>query len=218
MTGPKLVLLGVDAADSRVVRQWAGEGLLPTFADLLGSGVVAPVETPVAVLEGGIWPTLLTSTSPATHGMFSYLNLKPGTYDVELAMSADRLPVSPFWAHMSQMGRRVAAIDVPFARPLPEMNGIQITNWGSHDSWSWARSSFPRVLIQDVVRRFGEHPVAHCDAPGRSTADFEELRTGLLEGVDRKVRLLQHFLDAEDWDFFFGSFPSRTALVISCGI
>ena len=70
MTGPKLVLLGVDAADSRVVRQWAGEGLLPTFADLLGSGVVAPVETPVAVLEGGIWPTLLTSTSPATHGMF----------------------------------------------------------------------------------------------------------------------------------------------------
>jgi predicted AlkP superfamily phosphohydrolase/phosphomutase len=206
MATPKLVLLGIDAADSRIVRQWAGEGRLPTLADLLASGVVAPVETPVAVLEGGIWPTLLTSSSPATHGMFSYQNVKPGTYDLELAMPADRLPVPPFWAHMSQAGRRVAAIDVPFARPLEEMNGIQITNWGSHDSWSWPRSSCPPALIQDVVRRFGEHPVVQCDAPGRSSADFETLRAGLLEGVARKVQLLRHYLTAEAWDFFFGVF------------
>ena len=206
MTRSRLVLLGIDAADSRVVRQWAGEGRLPTLADLLASGVVAPVETPVAVLEGGTWPTLLTSSSPATHGMFSYQNLKPGTYDVELAMHADRLPVPPFWTHMSQAGRRVAVIDVPFARPLQELNGIQITNWGSHDSWSWARSSFPPALIQDVVGRFGDHPIAQCDAPDRSPADYEALRAGLLEGVDRKVRLLRHFLGVEDWDFFFGVF------------
>jgi predicted AlkP superfamily phosphohydrolase/phosphomutase len=206
MTTPRLVLLGIDAADSCLARHWASEGLLPTLADLLGSGVVASVETPVAVLEGGIWPTLLTSSSPATHGMFSYQNVKPGTYDVELGMRADRLPVPPFWTHMSQAGLRVAVIDVPFARPLAQLNGIQITNWGSHDSWSWARSSFPPALIQDVVRRFGDHPIVECDAPGRSTADYEALRAGLLEGVDRKVRLLRHFLAAEDWDFFFGVF------------
>ena len=48
MTRPRLVLLGIDAADSRVVRRWAGEGRLPALADLLASGLVAPVETPVA--------------------------------------------------------------------------------------------------------------------------------------------------------------------------
>ena len=49
-------------------------------------GLVAPIATPVGVLEGGIWPTLLTSASGATHGMFSFQSLKPGTYDIENGM------------------------------------------------------------------------------------------------------------------------------------
>jgi len=61
-------------------------------------------------------------------------------------------------------------------------------------------------LIQDVVRRFGEHAVPYCDAADRSLADYEVLRAGLVEGVRRKASLLRHFLGQEDWDFFFGVF------------
>ena len=206
MTTPRLVVIGVDAADAGLVRQWAGEGHLPTFASFFESGLVAPISTPLAVLEGGIWPTLLTSSSPATHGMFSFQRLKPGTYDVELGMYADRLPVPPFWAHMSRGGKRVAVIDAPFARPVEALNGIQITNWGVHDSWSWRRCSSPAGLIGDVVKRFGAHPVPSCDAENRSLAGYEELRAGLIAGVEGKTRLLRHFLGQEDWDFFFGVF------------
>jgi predicted AlkP superfamily phosphohydrolase/phosphomutase len=206
MSKPRLVVIAVDAADSGLVRKWADEGHLPTFASLLADGLVAPIATPVAVLEGGIWPTLLTSSSPATHGMFSFQGLRAGTYDVEIAMHADRLTAPPFWAHMSRAGKRVAVIDVPFGRPTDGLNGVQITNWGVHDSWSWPRSSWPSGLIHDVVDRFGEHPVPYCDAPDRSLADYEVLRAGLIEGVRRKASLLRHFLGQEDWDFFFGVF------------
>src|SRR5688572_12087150 len=105
MTRPKLLVIGVDAADRQLVRTWASEGYLPTIARLMGSGVTASIATPPGVLEGGIWPTFLTSSSPATHGMFSYLKLKPGTYDLEVGMYADRLPVLPFWAHLSRGGK-----------------------------------------------------------------------------------------------------------------
>ncbi len=206
MSTPKLVLIAVDAADSGLVRKWADEGHLPTFARLLASGLVAPIATPVAVLEGGIWPTLLTSSLPATHGMFSFQGLKPGTYEVEIAMYANRLTAPPFWERMSRAEKRVAVIDAPFARPIDGLNGVQITNWGVHDSWSWPRSSWPKGLIQDVVRRFGEHPVPYCDGPDRSLADYEALRARLVDGVQRKAGLLRHFLAQEDWDFFFGVF------------
>ena len=89
MTTPKLVLIAIDAADARLVRKWAKEGHLPTFASLLGSGLVAPIATPPAVLEGGIWPTLLTSSLPATHGMISYQELKHGSYDIANGMYAE---------------------------------------------------------------------------------------------------------------------------------
>jgi predicted AlkP superfamily phosphohydrolase/phosphomutase len=206
MPKPRLVVIAVDAADSGLVRKWAGEGYLPTFASLLADGLVAPIATPVAVLEGGIWPTLLTSSSPATHGMFSFQGLRAGTYDVEIAMYADRLTAPPFWEHMSRAGKRVAVIDAPFGRPTEGLNGVQITNWGVHDSWSWPRSSWPIGLMQDVLDRFGEHPVPYCDAPDRSLADYEALRAGLVEGARRKASLLRHYLARENWDFFLGVF------------
>lgn len=206
MSVPRVVALGVDAADANLVRRWAGEGHLPTFATLLETSLVAPIATPVGVLEGGIWPTLLSSSSPATHGMFAFQSLKAGTYDIENGMRADRLPVPPFWAHMSRDGRRVAVVDVPFARPIEGLNGLHVTNWGVHDSWSWPRSSWPTGAIEDLVRRFGQHPVHHCDRENRSPADYEHLRARLLAGVERKTELLRHVLNLEAWDFFFGVF------------
>lgn len=199
-------MIAVDAADSRLVRQWASEGHLPTIAGLLASGLSTRIATPLAVVEGGIWPTFLTTSSPATHGLFSYYRLVPGTYEIEIGMHADRLPVPPFWTHLSRAGKRVAVIDAPFARPLPGLNGIQVTNWGAHDAWSWKRSSWPPRLIGDLVKRFGEHPVATCDVRNRTLGDYEDLRAHLISGVQQKAALLRHCLEMEEWDFFLGVF------------
>jgi predicted AlkP superfamily phosphohydrolase/phosphomutase len=206
MPQPRLVLIGIDAASSALVREWADAGYLPTIAGLLRSGLTATIATPLAVLEGGIWPTFLTSSSPATHGMFSYLKLKPGTYDLEVGMYADRLPVPPFWTHLSRAGKRVAVIDAPFARPVRGLNGIQVTNWGAHDPWSWKRSAWPPRLIGELVSRFGSHPVDTCDAEDRTLEDYEGLRKRLIAGVEKKAALLRHCLEREPWDFFFGVF------------
>jgi len=206
MTQSRLVLIGIDAASSTLVREWAAAGDLPTIAGLLGSGFDATVATPLGVLEGGIWPTFLTGTSPASHGMFSHLRLKPRTYGLEVGMYADRLPVPPFWTHLSRAGKRVAVIDAPFARPVRELNGIHVTNWGAHDPWCWPRSSWPPRLVGELVRRFGSHPVDTCDATGRSLEDYEDLRARLIAGVEKKTSLLRHCLERERWDFFFGVF------------
>jgi predicted AlkP superfamily phosphohydrolase/phosphomutase len=206
MSQPRLVLIGIDAASSALVRKWAAAGDLPTIAGLLRSGFSAPIATPLGVLEGGIWPSFLTSSSPASHGMFSHLKLKPRTYDLEVGMYANRLPVPPFWAHLSGAGKRVAVIDAPFARPVSRLNGIQVTNWGAHDPWCWRRSSWPPRLIGELVRRFGSHPVDTCDAEGRSLEDYEDLRVRLIAGVKKKTALLRHCLAREPWDFFFGVF------------
>jgi len=123
--------------------------------------------------------------------------------DRNVCRSPDRASA---WEHMSRAGKRVAVIDAPFGRPTDGLNGVQITNWGVHDSWSWPRSSWPSGLIHEVVDRFGEHPVPYCDAPDPSLADYEVLRAGLIEGVRRKANLLRHHLAQEDWDFFLGVF------------
>jgi predicted AlkP superfamily phosphohydrolase/phosphomutase len=121
-------------------------------------------------------------------------------------MRADQLASPPFWLPLSAAGKRVAVIDAPFARPSPGLNGIQVTNWGAHDAWSWERSSWPPDLVTDLVHRFGDHPVPTCDAKERGLPDYEDLRHRLMAGVERKTALLRHCLELEDWDFFFGVF------------
>ncbi len=201
---PRLVLLALDAADPTLVRRWSADGYLPTFAALLKSGTVVPVATPPAVLESAVWPTCLTGASAAAHGMFASHKLQVGTYFLADAMRADRLPFPPFWAWLSRAGRRVTAIDVPFARPLPEVRGVQITNWGAHDGWAWDRASWPPRLIDDVVHRFGDHPVGRCEGRDRTLGEYADLHARLLAGVRQKTALLQHCVGMAEWDFLFG--------------
>jgi predicted AlkP superfamily phosphohydrolase/phosphomutase len=200
----KLILLAIDSADADLVLQWAAAGFLPNIAKLLREGVSAPVETPAGVLEGAIWPTILTSTSAATHGMYAYRQLALGTYDTPIAMMADQLAMPPFWAYVGKSGKRVAVIDAPFAKPVKKLNGIQVTNWGGHDLWCHPRSSWPAGLIDDLTERFGDYPVPHCDDVVISSGDYEGLRNGLMEAVRKKTALLRHCLAMEEWDFFFG--------------
>jgi predicted AlkP superfamily phosphohydrolase/phosphomutase len=205
MERTKLVVIGMDAMDSRLALRWAREGYLPTLAGLLNSGFNAKVDTPPGVLEGAIWPTVLTGALPATHGMFSYLQLKPGSYELRQGNRADQLHVAPFWVQLSKAGKRVAIIDAPMTKPINGLNGIQIVNWGAHDApSSWVRCSWPLGLIDDLVKRFGDHPVAGCDASNRTFSDYGELRERLIVGVEKKTELLRYCLNLEDWDLFFG--------------
>ncbi|MGH7847276.1 MAG: alkaline phosphatase family protein [Candidatus Binatia bacterium] len=202
----KLVLIAIDSGDSELVRRWAAAGYLPTLAGLLERGASFAVSTPLGVLEGAVWPTLLMSQSVGSHGMFAYRQIKPRSYDLELAMLADRLPAPPFWFYLSQAGKRVAIVDAPFARPIKNLRGIQVTNWGAHDPWCWRASSWPHHLIGDLVARFGEHPVGMCDQKDRTREDYQNLRLRLLRGTQAKTELLRYCLSLEDWDFFFGVF------------
>lgn len=209
-------MIAIDSGDSLLVQKWAAEGRLPNLVQLLNSGAVASIETPAGVLEGAVWPTLLMSMSPGNHGLFAYRQIKPGTYDLEIAMRANRLPEAPFWVPLSRAGKRVAIIDAPFAKPSKGLNGIQVTNWGAHDPWSWKRSSWPPRLIDDLVTKFGDHPVGMCDAQGRSLKDYEDLRNALIVGVRKKTELLRYCLKQEDWDLFFGVFSESHCVGHQC--
>jgi predicted AlkP superfamily phosphohydrolase/phosphomutase len=216
MSDRQIVLIAIDSGDSRLISKWAAEGYLPTMVRLLENGAIASIETPVGVLEGAVWPTLLMSLNPGNHGLFAYRQIIPGTYDLKIATLADRLPQPPFWVSLSRAGKRVAIVDAPFAKPWKGLNGIQVTNWGAHDPWSWKRSSWPPRLIDDLARRFGDHPVGMCDAQHRTRADFETLRDGLIAGVKRKTELLRHCLKLEPWDFFFGVFSESHCVGHQC--
>ncbi len=86
---PKVVILGFDGADARLVERWMGEGKLPNLAKLREEGAYAPLEptnppqTPVS------WSSFATGTNPGKTEIFDFLKRDPKDYLPDFAMNSE---------------------------------------------------------------------------------------------------------------------------------
>src|SRR5262249_56806267 len=120
---PKVVVVGLDAADPDILRRMAEEGRLPTISTLLRESACAVTISPEALFVGALWPTFATGTSPGRHGRHSPRQIVPGTYIAREPDPHDtREP--PFWAQLAREGLRLAVVDVPHSYLIPEAGGI----------------------------------------------------------------------------------------------
>jgi len=83
---PKVVIIGFDGADARLVEQYMAEGQLPNLAKLRADGAYAPLlptnppQTPVS------WSSFATGTNPGKTEIFDWLNRDPSTYLPDIGM------------------------------------------------------------------------------------------------------------------------------------
>jgi predicted AlkP superfamily phosphohydrolase/phosphomutase len=76
----KVVVIGLDGLEPRLVESLLAAGELPNLAKLRGQGgfsrvaTTYPAQTPVA------WSTFATGTNPGGHGIFDFIRRDPGTY------------------------------------------------------------------------------------------------------------------------------------------
>ncbi len=220
----QVVVIGLDAADKDLVLDWIEEGVLPNMRALRQGGAWAPILTPPRIYNGAVWPSFHTGLSPARHRQYFYVKLDG--YSVK-AGRRTRVKQPPFWSLLSEHGKRIALIDVPYAMPQEHLNGIQIGDWAVHDrSFEQATRvdedgepvsdyfeyrvpklfTHPESLATEV-KQFGEfHGVPACEESGRTANGFKELRRQLIERVRSKERLTCHLLERERWDFLMTVF------------
>lgn len=85
---PKVVVLGFDGADARLVEQWMAEGHLPNLAALAEDGTYAPLQptnppqTPVS------WSAFATGMDPGKTEIFDFLKRDPDNYIPDFALMA----------------------------------------------------------------------------------------------------------------------------------
>ncbi len=215
-TPTKVLFLEVDAGDERLLRRWAADGTLPTFRSLLERGLSGSTLAPDGFFIGGLWPSLYTGVTPARHGIYSYIQLKSGTYDFYRCYTGEEILREPFWNLMSRAGRRVAIFDVPLAGLSKEINGIHSVEWGAHDP-NYDFCGWPADFEADVRKRFGLHPLTQsCNAYGRTPEDFVALRDTLINGVRKKSELTRHYLAQGGWDFFAQVFTESHCIGHQC--
>jgi predicted AlkP superfamily phosphohydrolase/phosphomutase len=200
-TQSRILFLGMCAGDRDLLQEWAASGDLPTFRSLLQTGVVGRTEGLPGLYVGAHWPSFASGCTPARTRVYSWEQLQPGTYDHYRVVTRDVAQRPQFWDALSAAGRRICVFDIPLSFASKEVNGLQTVEWGAHDAVQGFTASSP-ALRDEIVRKFGLHPVSGNSDADRSPEELLAFRDTLIDGVRRKSNLTRHFLHEEDWDFF----------------
>jgi predicted AlkP superfamily phosphohydrolase/phosphomutase len=199
---PKVLFLAMDAGNKWLIEKWASDGTLPNIRSLFTKGLVGKTMSIEGLYEGATWPSFYTGVNPAHHGFHSLKQLNPGSYEFHRLYPCDFIRREPFWNYLSAAGLKIAVLDIPLSGISEGLNGIQLVEWGSHDSVYGFRA-WPPKLKRDVLRRFGRHPIRiSCDSYQRTPQHFYSFKNKLIEGVKRKAELTIHYLRKGDWNFF----------------
>ena len=82
----RVLLIGWDGADWRILDPMLESGVLPNLASLIARGGKATLKSTLPTHSWAAWPSFLTGVDPADHGVFDILEARGG--------SARQFPVS----------------------------------------------------------------------------------------------------------------------------
>ena len=149
----RLVILGFDGVDPRLLSRWMEEGKLPHLKALSERGDYRPLTSTNPPQSPVAWTSFATGTGPARHGIFDFVERDPKTYlpdvgtggvkpprflwDVVETGSAEgytRRRGVPFWQIAAQHGVRTVVLRVPYAFPPdPVPGGRMLSGLGVPD-------------------------------------------------------------------------------------
>lgn len=214
----KVVVFGVAGLSKAVINQQITAGKLPTFAALMTKGRIGAVTGPAGFYTGSSWPSFNTGLKPGRHGVYSAAQIKAGSYATEHISRSHRMAShAPFWNQLSEAGRRIAIFDLPHTVAPQSLNGVQISQWATHDYDLDGPESFPPNLVTEISDSVGPHPLNEiCDHIDRDLDGFRGLRDGLVEGVARKAAITCDLLAREPWDLMAVAFPEAHCAQHQC--
>ena len=136
----KVLLIGIDAMDPKVVDKLMSEGKLPNFEKLSYSSLetTIPPETPVA------WSAAATGSNPGKYGIYDFISRNPETYLPKLSLTEQDSSFTgtkyksamkgiPFWRITSDNGIPTTVLRWPLTFPPEKINGRMLSGLGVVD-------------------------------------------------------------------------------------
>lgn len=203
---PRLLMIGLDAAEPALVERGIDDGTLPALRRLRAAGRYGRLASSAAQLAGSPWPSFFTGSSPARHGMYHFLQWRAA--EMRLARpSEDWLPMRPFWRAFGADGPRCAVLDAPMTYAPGPFPGLEISGWASHDHLC-PPASHPPGALGALRREFGAPPLGDEVYGPQRPKQLLAVRDELLEATRRVTEAALALARSEPWDLLLVGFAA----------
>jgi len=155
-TDKKVIVLGLDGLDPKILGGLIQAGRAPNFKKLAEMGALQPLSTTMPALSPVAWSSFITGMTPGGHGIADFIARDPKTYTPEFAIYQNtdpdltisigdvHLPIKgggpvnnrkgkPFWAYLTERDIPAWVSKIPTNFPVEETATYAIAGMGTPD-------------------------------------------------------------------------------------
>jgi predicted AlkP superfamily phosphohydrolase/phosphomutase len=185
-------VVGLDGVPYSLINRFADEGVMPNVRDLSAYGSLYKMSVTLPEISAVSWPSFMTGTGPGGHGIFGFVELKPGTYDARYPNYADvRAPT--IWDKLKNRGKRSVVINQPGTYPMRPLEGSAVAGFVAIDL---EKAVYPPALAHRLGKIGYE-----IDIDIMACRENHDLLQEQLLSTLRGRRKALDLLWDEDWDY-----------------
>jgi len=159
----KVLLIGWDAADWKIINPLLDQGLMPTLDDFVNQGVIGNLATLRPILSPMLWNSIATGKRPDKHGIHGFMEPDPQTGGVRPVTSTSR-KVKAIWNILTQRGYKTHVLGWFAGHPAEPINGVSVSDLfpyavGPLDKpWPLPPGAVHPEKLRDEFARLRMHP------------------------------------------------------------
>jgi len=193
-TEERVLIVGWDGATFDLITPWVQQGRLPHTARLIAEGAQRQLLSTIPTLSPPAWTSLITGKNPGRHGTFDFVRRQPGAYDLQTARN-DLPSLGTVFHWVSQAGKKVGVLNVPFTYPPEPVNGFMVSGLGAAPQWKF---TYPAELRHELLAQGYaiDFPIAYRE--GNDQAYLEAVLATTRRQADVALQLMRD----RAWDLF----------------
>lgn len=186
-------VVGLDGTPYSLVKRLTADGTTPSLAAITSKGSLNRMTVSIPEISAVSWTSFMTGANPGRHGIFGFVDLKPGGYKIGFPSFRD-LRIPTFWDLIGEQRKRCVIINQPSTYPARPVPGVLISGFVAIDI---KKAVFPPEMAGEL--QAGGYQIDVDTAKARRDHDF------LIEDLDRTLKSRWMAVEKcwkEDWDYF----------------
>lgn len=213
----RILLIGWDAADWKVINPLMDNGMMPALESLVNNGVIGNIATLDPPLSPMLWTSISTGKHADKHGILGFMEPAPEGNGIRPVMITSR-KVKAIWNMLSQSGYKTHVVGWWPSHPAEPINGISISNFYQRDvdeygkPWHLPPGTVHPKEKEEIFKELRIHPGELTEAhilpfvPRAKEIDQEkDKRLSALGKITAHCSTIHSavtwILENEDWDF-----------------
>lgn len=194
----RVLIIGLDSATFNLIEPWAAQGLLPNLARLMRDGAHGRLASTLQPTTAPAWVSFMTGMNQGKHGLYDFVRRRADKYSLDVT-NGSHVAAPLMFETLSQLGRRVITVNIPYSYPPRPVNGIMI---GGPFAPAVTRELVYPPEIFETLKQVAPDYFVIPDYDAHAADPMTDFAAKLQREVELREQVSVALMQREAWDVF----------------